>query len=104
MQDTGLATLLHSVKKDGHALETLHTVALLEQSASRSWYLVARMRCSPAPCMNNMSRSRRCGAVVTVQPLGGALGALPEEIRDSNRAQALHISEKLKAVQCDIYR
>src|SRR5439155_11049043 len=29
-QDTGLATLLHSVKKDGHALETLHTLALLE--------------------------------------------------------------------------
>src|SRR5262245_39295513 len=32
----------------------------------------------------------------------GPREALPAEMKDSNRSQAAHISEKVKAVQCDI--
>jgi len=103
MQDTGLATLLHSVKKDGHALETLHTVALLEHICQPELVLGGTHEVL-ARAMHEQYVAEQKAAEQSSQPnpLVVPWEALPEEIRDSNRAQAMHISEKLKAVQCDI--
>jgi hypothetical protein len=49
-----------------------------------------------------VAEQKAAGHTPQENPLMVPWEALPEEIKDSNRAQAVHISEKLTAVQCDI--
>jgi hypothetical protein len=87
MQDTGLATLLHSVKKDGHALETLHTLALLEHICQPELVLGGTHEVL-ARAMHEQYVAEQKAAEPSSQPnpLVVSWEALPEEIRDSNRA------------------
>src|SRR5262249_34933473 len=99
----GLATLLHSVKQDGAALEMLHAVALLERICQPDLVLGGTHEVL-AHTMHEQYVAEQHAAGQTPQdnPLMVPWEALPEEMKDSNRAQAAHISEKLTAVQCDI--
>ena len=49
-----------------------------------------------------VAEQRAAGQTPQGNPLMVLWEALPDEMKDSNRAQAVHISEKLKAVHCDI--
>jgi voltage-gated potassium channel Kch len=102
-QDAGLATLLHSVRQDGTAFETLHTVALLERICQPDLVLGGTHEVlARAMHEQYVAEQKAAGQTPQKNPLMVPWEALPEEIRDSNRAQAAHISKQLTAVQCDI--
>ena len=103
-QDAGLATLLHSVRQEGTALETLHAVAVLERICQPDLVLGGTHEVlARAMHEQYVAEQQAAGQTPQDNPLMVPWEALPEEMRDSNRAQAVHISEKLTVVQCDTH-
>ncbi|BCM94238.1 voltage-gated potassium channel Kch [Abditibacteriota bacterium] len=102
-EESGLTSLLRDIRGAGRRFESLHAVGLMERACQPDLVmggvpeLLAR-----ALHERYLEENESEGVSAESNPLLVAWDELPEDARESNRAQALHIGEKLAAIECDI--
>jgi voltage-gated potassium channel Kch len=102
-EESGLAALLRTVSQVQHRFSTLHAVGLMERACQPELViggipeLIAR-----ALHDKYLEEQEMAGATVATNPLLVPWDELPEDARESNRAQALSIGEKLQAIGYDM--
>ena len=104
-QDAGLATLLQGINDqnlNGGRFGSLHAVGLLEQSCQPDLVLGGTNEIIARALHEKYLSEHRRDGQTAANPALVPWQELPEAIKESNRSQANHISEKLKAIGCDI--
>ncbi len=102
-EESGLAALLRGVQGTQRRFGNLHAVGLMERACQPDLVLggipelLAR-----ALHERYLEEQETAGVTLAHNPLLVSWDELPEEARESNRAQALHMGEKLAAVGYDI--
>ncbi len=101
-EDSGLTSLLREIRGSGRRFETLHALGLMERACQPDLVLggVPELlaRALHERYLEDQEEAAQTGSNGLLVPWD----ELPEEARESNRAQALHIGEKLAAIGCDI--
>ena len=104
-QDAGLATLLHGINENnvqGGRFGSLHAIGLLEQSCQPDLVLGGTNEILARALHEKYLSEHQSDEPATTNPALVTWDKLPEAVKESNRSQANHISEKLKAIGCDI--
>ncbi len=102
-QEAGLSALLRRVGEAQPRFQSLHAVGLLERACQPDLVLGGIPEMLARALHDKYIEDQQAAGVTREQnPLLAPWDAVPEETRESNRAQALDISEKLQAIGCDI--
>ncbi len=100
--DAGLATLM---KDDCNAIdfEQIHVFSFLDQTCCLEALLGGAQGClARAIHESYVQHQQENGATVETNPAMTDWEDLPEDLKESNRHQAAHVEDKLKAVDCGI--
>lgn len=102
-EESGLAALLRTVSQAQHRFSTLHAVGLMER-ACQPELVVGGIPELIARALHDkyLEEQEIAGATVGTNPLLVPWDELPEDARESNRAQALSIGEKLQSIGYDM--
>ncbi len=104
-QDAGLATLLRGINdqnEEGMRFGSLHAIGLLEQSCQPDLVLGGTNEILARALHEKYLSEHQSDEQAAQNPALAPWDKLPEAIKELNRSQANHISEKLKAIDCDI--
>lgn len=104
-EESGLTSLLHDIRGAGRRFESLHALGLMERACQPDLVLGGVPELL-ARALHERYLEEHAGdsapSDAHANPLLVGWDELPEDARESNRSQALHIGEKLAAVGCDI--
>jgi K+ transport systems, NAD-binding component len=102
-QDEGLGKLLAATRDGSHGFDNLHAFGFLEHTCQPDLVLGGTNEALARAIHEKYLREQeRQGATRETNPALLPWDQLPEEIRESNRAQADHIGQKLRVIGCDI--
>ncbi len=104
-EESGLTSLLRDIRGAGRRFESLHALGLMERACQPDLVLGGVPELL-ARALHERYLEEHEGTAAPADKKANALlvgwDELPEDVRESNRAQALHIGENLAAIGCDI--
>lgn len=103
IHDAGLATLLHGEKTDKDSFKKLHAFGLLDNTCTPALLISGtHERLARIIHEEYVKKMNKNGKIEKNNPSLVPWNKLPENLKESNRRQADHISIKLEKLGCDI--